>query len=383
MRIIVTIALAIVTFAPGRAADTAAREPRKLQLPSALALGDIHGDYKTFRALLLDAGLIDRDDRWTGGPLHLIQTGDIVDRGPESRRALDLIMRLETEAAAAGGKVVVTMGNHDLWNIIGDHYYVSAGEYAAFAEDESPELRATKRRRILGLIEKPHPLLRSRYYQGLTRTVNGRTFDQVFRRGCFAHREAFSPAGRYGRWLLKRPIVHREHGILFVHAGISPRYADLSADEINREAQKLITGYLRAINALEKLGVYDSGLGWDVLRVLIDRERLSGPVDARLEPHFRTIEHFNTGLLMEINGPLMYRGLAQGNERLLAAGVQRVLATHQVERIVIGHTQPRSLRVEPRFGSRVILIDTGLNQAVYKGRPSLLAIYPDGSLKVY
>ena len=31
----------------------------------------------------------------------------------------------------------------------------------------------------------------------------------------------------------------------------------------------------------------------------------------------------------------------------------------------------------------VILIDTGLNQAVYKGRPSLLAIYPDGTLTVY
>ena len=384
MRIIAIIALTVVAFAAvdGRADDAAKKLP-KVQAPSALAVGDIHGDFRTFRKLLLDAGLIDENDRWAGRTLHLIQTGDIVDRGAESRRALDLIMRLQKEAAAAGGKVVVTMGNHELWNLIGEHYYVSPGEYAAFAADESPELRAAKRRKILGLIEKPHPLLRSRYYQGLARTINERTFDRVFRHGCFAHRAAFSTEGHYVKWLLKRPIAHREHKILFVHAGISLKYADLSIDEINREAHDLIEGYAKAVSALEKLGVYDSGLGWYRLHNLISRERLSGSVDASLEPHFRTIERFNLGLLMEENGPLMYRGLALGSERLLARDVQRILAKHQIERIVIGHTQPTNLRIEPRFGNRVILIDTGLNQAVYKGRPSLLAIYPNGSLRVY
>ncbi len=384
MRIIAIIALTIGALATvgARAAD-AIGEERKVRVPSAFALGDIHGDFKTLRRLLRDAGVIDENDRWAAGGLHLFQTGDIVDRGAESRPALDLLMRLEKEAAAAGGKVVVTMGNHELWNVIGEHYYVSAGEYDAFAAEESPELRAARRRRILGLIQKPHPLLRSRYYQGLARTLSERAFDKIFRPGCFAHREAFSPEGHYGKWVLKRPIAHREHGILFVHAGISPKYAGLSVEEINRQGRDLIAGYLKAVRALEELGVYDSGLGWDVLRVLVDRERLAGPVDARLEPHFRTIEEFNRGLLMEEEGPLMYRGLALGSERLLAADVQRLLERNEVERIVIGHTQPKSLEIEPRFGNRVILIDTGLNQAVYKGRPSLLAIYPDGSLRVF
>ena len=116
--------------------STAAVWSQESQLPSTIALGDIHGDFRTFRKLLNDAGLIDQQGHWSGGRQHLIQTGDIVDRGPDSRRALDLLMRLEQEAAAAGGKVVVTMGNHELWNLIGDYYYLSKGEYAAFAKDD-------------------------------------------------------------------------------------------------------------------------------------------------------------------------------------------------------------------------------------------------------
>jgi hypothetical protein len=50
---------------------------------------------------------------------------------------------------------------------------------------------------------------------------------------------------------------------------------------------------------------------------------------------------------------------------------------------VIGHTQPPSLRVESRFQNRVILIDTGMNQAVYHGRPSAILVLPGAEVKVW
>ena len=68
-----------------------------------VAIGDIHGNFEGFVSILQRAGLVDDDLRWIGGETTLIQTGDIFDRGVDVRKVLDLLMRLEGEAAAAGG----------------------------------------------------------------------------------------------------------------------------------------------------------------------------------------------------------------------------------------------------------------------------------------
>jgi hypothetical protein len=41
-------------------------------------------------------------------------TGDLVDRGPDGVGAIELVMRLQIEAQAAGGQVACVAGNHDL-----------------------------------------------------------------------------------------------------------------------------------------------------------------------------------------------------------------------------------------------------------------------------
>src|SRR5262245_13373628 len=58
-----------------------------------VAIGDVHGAYDPFVALLRATGLTDGRGRWTGGRAILVQTGDVVDRGPDSRRVLDLLRR--------------------------------------------------------------------------------------------------------------------------------------------------------------------------------------------------------------------------------------------------------------------------------------------------
>ena len=50
-------------------------------------------------------------------------------------------MQLEAQADADGGMVHLLLGNHEVMNLVGDLRYVAAGEYAAFAEDESAEER--------------------------------------------------------------------------------------------------------------------------------------------------------------------------------------------------------------------------------------------------
>lgn len=65
-------------------------------------ISDIHGCFKTLNALLFDKLKITRDDE-----IYFI--GDYVDRGPNSKAVLDLLMDLEIE----GYNVFFTRGNHE------------------------------------------------------------------------------------------------------------------------------------------------------------------------------------------------------------------------------------------------------------------------------
>lgn len=75
-------------------------------------IGDIHGHYDRLVELLRDdAGLIGQDLNWTGRDAKLWFMGDFFDRGPDGVSALDLMMRLQTQAS---GRVEGVIGNHDV-----------------------------------------------------------------------------------------------------------------------------------------------------------------------------------------------------------------------------------------------------------------------------
>jgi hypothetical protein len=76
-------------------------------------VGDIHGDYDKLTRLLKDARLVDDALRWSGSQAALIFIGDFFDRGPDGISVVDLVMRLQTEARAAGGCVSALLGNHE------------------------------------------------------------------------------------------------------------------------------------------------------------------------------------------------------------------------------------------------------------------------------
>ncbi len=59
-----------------------------------VAISDIHGAFGAMVETLQQADVIDEQKAWSGGKTHLVIVGDILDRGPKSRAAMDLLMRL-------------------------------------------------------------------------------------------------------------------------------------------------------------------------------------------------------------------------------------------------------------------------------------------------
>jgi hypothetical protein len=106
-----------------------------------VAVGAVHGAYDRFVEILRASDILDARLRWVGGRTHLVQLGDIVDRGPDSAKALDLLERLAKDAARAGGAVHLLLGNHEVMRMLGDLRYTTPSEYAAFASSQSKEVR--------------------------------------------------------------------------------------------------------------------------------------------------------------------------------------------------------------------------------------------------
>lgn len=379
--VVFTLAL-VAPWAEAEDGKAAPGAPASVPPSGITAIGDVHGDFKTFHALLVKAGLIDQESRWAGRKRHLVQTGDLLDRGPSSRQALDLLIRIEREAEAAGGRVTVLLGNHEVMNMVGDLRYVTVEEFAAFTKDEDPAERARRRAGVLSLARAGSPLLKSNYYRDLYRFLNAVALDRVFPPGFFGHRTAFSPAGRYGRWLLGKDAVLLAGKSIFLHGGLSPRYAALPIEEINRQVKEAIREYFTLIADLEKRAVFDGMLGHIELLFLLEAEKRAGGPQPELKETFRKLEGLLEGILFAEDGPLWYRGLAQLDENLIETGVDGILRLHGADRIVIGHTQPASLAIEARLGGRVILIDTGMNQAVYRGQPAALLLPSEGGFRV-
>jgi hypothetical protein len=83
------------------------------------AVSDVHAHLDDLGALLVASGLVDAestfpaDVRWTGGDATFVVVGDLIDKGPSSLGVLATCQALQNAATAAGGSVVVLLGNHE------------------------------------------------------------------------------------------------------------------------------------------------------------------------------------------------------------------------------------------------------------------------------
>jgi hypothetical protein len=224
-------ALALSLLAPpGCLPDDAPREgpdgtgwavPASVQPPAPriVAFGDVHGDLGAARTALRLAGAIDEEDRWIGGDLVVVQTGDQLDRGDEERAILDLFQRLTREARAAGGGFHPLNGNHELMNAHLDLRYITPGGFEDFADldptatdpgaMEDPELAA-----LLAEYE-PHE------------------------RGRVA---AFRPGGPYALLLAEWNTIVQVGENVFVHGGVLPEHAAVGLETINEAIRAWLRG---------------------------------------------------------------------------------------------------------------------------------------------
>ena len=310
--VLAALGLIATTLAPARGEEAWSAPPR------VVAIGDIHGDYDQLVTVLTDAGLVDAKLKWTGGKAHLVQTGDRLDRGAQSRKVMDLLMRLEKDARKAGGMVHPLLGNHEAMNMLGDLRYVVPEEFAAFKGTDSQRYRDA-------LWEQRREERKRRGESELT-SEDRKRFDAEVPLGYVEHRLAFAPKGTYGAWLVRQNAVIRIGDTLFLHGGISPKYADFSLADLNDK----------------------------IRRELSDPDPLTALV------------------AQDPEGPLWYRGLAQGDPALLPH-LEAVLTRHGCRRMVIGHTVTDGQLVFPLYGGRVVMIDVGLSKP-YGGPPAALIL---------
>ena len=295
-----------------------------------VAVGDVHGAFDKYTAILRETKLIDSRDRWIGGNAVFVQVGDVVDRGNESRKALDMVRRLEGEAAKAGGQVVFLLGNHEVMRMAGDWRYVSQAEYEAF---KSPDASQQRDR----LYEQ------SLMAEQADAKAKGDKFDaKEFRKtwyekhplGVGEMHAAFSESGDYGEWLRRHDIMARINGTVFVHAGPNKDFAARGCAGLNKDARNEI----KALNLNAP----------DILKQL----------------------------LWSPDGPLWYRGLVGVEPVATPDEVTSILKSLGGTRMVVGHTASTPGRIRTMQDGRVIVIDSGmLNGTWYpNGVPSALEI---------
>jgi hypothetical protein len=329
-------ALSMTLFAGGHAA-AAARQVNEYEwegVQRIVAVGDIHGDYGNYLETLRLAGLVDKRGRWIGGEAHLVQTGDIPDRGPDTLKIIEHLEKLEKQAERKGGRVHSLIGNHEAMNVYGDLRYVSDGEYKAFVTGNSAVLRD----RVFELQMQQFQAQDPEGFAALPPDYREQ-WNLKHPLGWVEHRLAWSPAwnpeGKLANWVLGRKVAIRINDVMFLHGGISGFYCQNSLDSMT-----------------------DKVIG--------------------------SLNHFdpqNMGILEDEFGPLWYRGLSGVQPEAPPETVDAILAQHGVQHIVVGHTPTEGI-IWPQYHGKVVMIDSGISR-IYGGHIAYLEITPKGLFAGY
>ena len=218
-----SLALAFVLSTGLAACSTTNEAPEGTWIPATVnpaaarvvAFSDVHGDIEAARAALRLAGAIDDQDRWIGGDLVVVQTGDQLDRGDDEREILHLFERLIDEAAQAGGAFHPLNGNHELMNAHLDLRYITEGGFRDF---DSVMDR-------LDIAEAAGDSLLAAY--------------EPEQRGRVA---AFRPGGPYALLLARRNTIVQVGDNVFAHGGVLPQHAAYGLEAINEEIRAWLRG---------------------------------------------------------------------------------------------------------------------------------------------
>jgi hypothetical protein len=345
-----------------------------------IAVGDVHGAFDDFVAILRRSGLVDKQNHWAGGKTTFVQTGDLIDRGPKPREVMDLMMTLEKEAPNAGGRVVSLLGNHEMMNLMGDLRYVTAENYASFGDSNS-EQRQKSAYQLYVKWRNGHPQLLAELPQPMEITEA----EWMARHpvGFVEHAEAFSTKGTYGKWVREKAALAEIGEVVFLHGGIDPSLAHLKLDTINAHVRDEIKAFDDAKQYLLDKDVILPFFTLQEITAVVQAEltaerKSQVPVDPQAQARLVQFLGYGEWLSVRVDGPLWFRGYDKWTEEEGMAQIGKVLEAYDAAHIAVGHTVQKAGRIRPRFGNKVFLIDTGMLSSYYPGgRPSALEICDD------
>ena len=347
-----------------------------------VAIADVHGAGSAFVKILQKTGLIDERQQWAGGTAVLVQTGDLLDRGTDVKPVFELLMALEPQAAAAGGRVQVVLGNHEGMNMLGDTRDVSPDAYRIFADDKSESRR-------------------EQGFQAAKKIAKGTTVEKdawmaAHPLGYIEYRDAFAPNGRYGKWLRTKPVVVQIDDTAFLHGGINPATAPDSLDTINKRARQDLADWDQG---LKWLVAHDLALPFSTLQEIVEaangeygriaaQAKKDGAISDDTAAAAKTIQPLVNVLastFINADGPVWFRGYNNWTDAEGAPQMDGLLKKYKVKRFVTGHTPQPNGRVNVRFNNALFLIDTGMLDGKFypNGRPSALEIKGDTVTPIY
>ena len=302
-----------------------------------VVVGDLHGEYENFVKILKGTGVVDKDLHWTAGNAHLVQTGDIMDRGDDARKIFDLLIRLEKEAEAAGGMVHVLLGNHEEINLTGAVFSsnsdtMTLDQFISFLPD-------SYRKQQENSLSKKIPKLRAQGRRISEKESKDAFWNSQRKDGSAQRLYVLNLNKEYGPWLHRLNVAIKINDIIFVHGGISEKYSRWGLQEINDRYRLELADVWRAYRNSEP-------------------QRIIMP-----------------SIIYRGDSPLWYRELATVPEEDLKEEVDTILNNLGAKAMIIAHTPkiPKTEKDMQRFGGRVWIVDTGISR-VYGGPASALII---------
>ena len=355
--------------APGLSVSPITRVPAA---PRVIAVGDVHGDLTALRRCLRLAGVIDDEDRWSGGDAVVVQVGDVLDRGDQERATLHYLDDLHGSAQQVGGAVYRLLGNHEVMNVDGDFRYVTAGGFAEFQRRDR-ELAGTAIRDAYRAVLSPRE---REHIRRMPRPMRDRA-------------TALAPGAPTACKLADRGVLVLVVGdTLFVHGGLRPEHVAYGLERLNAET----AAWMRRLRIDEPSkgapsvpatdAARESGNGPAMPTVATDDPAGSSPIKRR-RARSRSDAPEKPWFLRGSGSPIWMRHYSAPylppdseacqllNDTLRQAGLQRM---------VVGHTPQRG--INSACGGRVWRVDTGMS-AAYGGVSEALELYPDGRVYVW
>jgi hypothetical protein len=353
------------------------------ELRRVVAIGEVQGAYESLVKTLRAADLVDEELRWSGGDAILVQTGDLLDDGTRVREVMDLLMRLQGEAEAAGGQVIVLLGNHEALNILCIRRSVNYETYQDFSDADSEVRQAAAYE-----AHRQWRTARAEELGGQSVEAGEQDLDNwlvVHPPGYVEYVEAMGPSGRYGQWLRSLPAAAQIGDVVFLHGGISPELKGQSVEAINLE----VRGEIEQFDSYRTLMI-DEGL----ITPLESAEEMLNEVKQEIEcvnslpkrklgkeryersMRLENLQNSRDWYLVRKDGPIWFKGPGEWDEAENGATMAALLDAIGARTLVTGQSNGGPPAIEARFDGRVLLTSVGMSDDPWvKRQPAALEIH--------